>query len=255
MLGLLKQWITPQPRVEQSELLDLGEGTTEEARDNLRDMGRINRWLGGHAALRRFLLPRLRRMAGGAPLRVLDVGSGDAHTPLMLAQWARRQGVAVRIVALDASQRHLAVAGERIRSYPEVTLVSADARGLPFPRDSFDCALSTQFLHHLNPIDLAATLRGLTVVCRGPIVLNDLVRSRTAAFLFRRCAPLLFNNRLTLHDGLVSIGQSYTPSEMREILHGAGLSHARVHSHGLYHRMTVVIERNGAGSPAVIADA
>lgn len=49
MPGLLTQWIATPPRVEQPELLELGEGTTEEIRQNLRDMHRANRWLGGHA--------------------------------------------------------------------------------------------------------------------------------------------------------------------------------------------------------------
>jgi hypothetical protein len=76
MLGLFKHWTAPQPRVEQTELLELGEGTVEEIRQNLRDMHRVNRWLGGHAALRRFLFPRIRPTANGKPLRILDVATG-----------------------------------------------------------------------------------------------------------------------------------------------------------------------------------
>jgi hypothetical protein len=82
----------------------------------------------------------------------------------------------------------------------------------------------------------------LAKVSRGTVILNDLVRSPVSAFLFRHGAPLFFANRLTLHDGLASIGQAYTPAEMREILDEAGLPAARIHSHGVYHRMTVVID-------------
>jgi 2-polyprenyl-3-methyl-5-hydroxy-6-metoxy-1,4-benzoquinol methylase len=160
----------------------------------------------------------------------------------MLAQWARRRRIAVSIVALDASHRHLGVARQRVQSYPEITLLSADARGLPFPRDAFDFVMSAQFLHHLSPADLTAAVRSLTTICAGPIILHDLVRSRSAAFLFRHGAPFLFGNRLTCHDGLVSINQAYTPPEIREILHSAGVPRARVYRHRLYHRMTVVID-------------
>jgi SAM-dependent methyltransferase len=250
MLGMLKQWAAPPPRVEQPELLDLGEGTAQEVRENLRDMGRVNRWLGGHAALRRFLLPRLRRAARrGTPLRILDLASGAAYTSLMLAQWARRQGIALRIVALDASPRHLGVASERVRDYPEISLLSADARGLPFPPDSFDFVISAQFLHHLGPAELMMTVRALTTVCDGPVILHDLVRSRAAAFLFRHGAPLFFGNRLTRHDGLVSIAQAYTPREMREILSAAGVPRARIYRQRLSYRMTVVIDPDGQPLP------
>ena len=110
MPGLLKQWTDSTPRVQQPELLDLGEGTSEEVHQNLRDMHRANRWLGGHAALRRFLLPRIRRAAGRAPLRVLDVASGAGYTPLMLADWARSRKIDLNIVALDANHRLLGLA-------------------------------------------------------------------------------------------------------------------------------------------------
>jgi 2-polyprenyl-3-methyl-5-hydroxy-6-metoxy-1,4-benzoquinol methylase len=244
----LKDFAVP-PRLEKTELLELGEGTAQEVRENLLDMHRANRWLGGHAALRRFLLPRVRRAAGKAPLRVLDVASGAGYTPLMLAQWARRRRVALRIVALDASHRLLGVAREQLEPYPEISRLAADALALPFAPGSFDFVISTHFLHHLNPAELIQTLRGLKKICRGPIILNDLVRSPASAFLFRRGAPFFSQNRLTLHDGLASIRQAYTPPEIREILHAADLSHARIHTHGLYYRMTVVMDQHGERKP------
>jgi 2-polyprenyl-3-methyl-5-hydroxy-6-metoxy-1,4-benzoquinol methylase len=241
MPGLLKQWTDSTPRVQRTELLDLGEGTAEEIHQNLRDMHRANRWLGGHAALRRFLLPRMRQAAGPVPLRVLDVASGAAYTPLMLAGWARSERIGLNIVALDANQRLLGLAGRQLQDYPEIQRLSADARDLPFPPGAFDFVMSTQFLHHLGPADLSSTLRALTRVCRGPIILNDIVRSPVSAFLFRRGARFFTQNRLTLHDGLASIHQAYTPLEIREILCDAGLPHAEVHTHRFYYRLTVVI--------------
>jgi len=250
MLGRFKQWTAPQPRVERTELLDLGEGTVEEIRQNLQDMHQVNRWLGGHAALRRFLLPRMRQAANGKPLRILDVATGAGHTPVTLAQWARRERIPVKIVALDASHRLLGMAREQLNQYPEIWRLSADARDLPFEPGSFDFVISTQFLHHLGPEALTTTLKALAKVSRGPVILNDLVRSATASFLFRRGAPWFFKNRLTLHDGLVSIGQAYTPGEMSEILHTSGLGDARIHSHRLYYRMTVVIN-DDSGRPRI----
>jgi 2-polyprenyl-3-methyl-5-hydroxy-6-metoxy-1,4-benzoquinol methylase len=248
MLGLFRQWNAPQPRVEQTELLDLGEGTVEEIRENLRDMHRVNRWLGGHAALRRFLFPRIRQTANGKPLRILDVATGAGHTPVTLAQWARREGIPVTIVALDASQRLLGMARDQLNQYPEIWRLSADARDLPFAPGSFDFVISTHFLHHLDPDGLTATLRALAKVSRGSVILNDLIRSASSAFLFRYGAPLFFRNRLTLHDGLASIGQAYTLAEMREMLDAADIPGARVHSHGLYYRMTVVIDPHAGQS-------
>jgi hypothetical protein len=50
---------------------------------------------------------------------------------------------------------------------------------------------------------------------------------------------------LTQHDGPASIRRAYTTREMRRILDAAGLQRARIYTHGLYYRMTIVI---GKGS-------
>jgi SAM-dependent methyltransferase len=246
MLDLLKPWTSLPERAPQVELLDMGEGTAEEVRQNLDDMARVNRWLGGHAALRRFLLPRLRVAAQRpSPLRILDIACGSASMPVMLAEWARRRRIRLQILALDASSRHLRFARERVKDFPEISVVSADARELPLRRGAFDFIISSLFLHHLEPADLITMLRGLQTVCSGTIILNDLVRSGASHFLFQHGARFFYNNRLTLHDGLVSIGQAYTPSEIRGIVRATGLEHAKVYNHGLYRRMTLVIDQNG----------
>jgi ubiquinone/menaquinone biosynthesis C-methylase UbiE len=162
----------------------------------------------------------------------------------MLADWARQRGIPLRIVALDLNHRLQGMACRQHEKYPEILRLSADARELPFAPASFDFVMSTQFLHHLNPTELTSTLRVLTRICRGPIILHDIVRSPASAFLFRCGARFFSQNRLTLHDGLASIRQAYTPPEIREILHAAGLRRARVHTHGLYYRMTVVIDQD-----------
>ena len=239
MFASIQRW-TALERVDRPERLDSGEHSYETVRQILGELEQMNRWLGGHAILRRFVFPRIRRMEKARPLRVLELACGGAGASLQLARWARRQGIAVQIVALDFLPRHLHVARDAARDYPEITFVQADARRLPFTGAGFDFIISTLFLHHLDEGELVEALSSWAAVCRGSLVLNDLIRGRAPLVFFRFAAPLLRRSEITVHDGLISIERAYRPRELRRILELAGLMTAMIHSDGIYYRMTVV---------------
>jgi ubiquinone/menaquinone biosynthesis C-methylase UbiE len=233
---------TPE-RFDREELLDLGHGSIGEVRRSLSDLDRINRWLGGRAPLRRFLFPRM-TAAARRPLRVLDVGTGSAAGAVEIARWARRQGISTQLVALDRSGRHLSMAREAVRGFPEIRFTQADVFDLPFADESFDFVCSTLLLHHFAPAALRQLLPKLWRLSRGSVILNDLVRGRVPAWFFAASAPFFARSPLTKHDGHASIRRAYTPGEMRRILDEAGLSQARLYTHGLYYRMTIVMDRD-----------
>jgi ubiquinone/menaquinone biosynthesis C-methylase UbiE len=88
-------------------------------------------------------------------LRVLDVGGGYGRLAAPLAE--RHE-----VTLVDVSREMLAEARERCP--PEVELVQADARELPFEDGSFDVVLALDLLPHLP--DLGEGLRELARVAR-----------------------------------------------------------------------------------------
>ena len=243
MIPLLSKWTTIPERVDEEELLDLNQGSPNEVEESLRDLTRINRWLGGEAFLRKYLFPRLRSLDSRKPARILDIGSGSATLPVAVATWARRNHKTVRIVALDNNARHLRIARQTIAGYPEIELVRSNADALPFREDAFDFVISTLFLHHFTAEALAAMIPSCVTVCRGVVLLNDLVRDRVPYLFFRLTAPFLARSPLTRHDGRVSLLRAYTLAEMRAILDSAGCRQANIHLDWIYYRMTIVARK------------
>src|SRR5687768_13068661 len=95
-------------RVEQQEWLDLGYGSSAEVAASLAEMGRLNRYLGGLRALTVHLYPRLAALAlQKDEITVLDLGTGGAEIPVVLAGWARRHKTRLHILGVDLAQRHL----------------------------------------------------------------------------------------------------------------------------------------------------
>jgi hypothetical protein len=235
----VSSWLVP-PRYDQPELLDQGAGTPDDVRASLGDLWRINRYLGGIPALTRHLFPRLRAHTGVVTLA--DIGTGSAEIPAFIARWARRQHLSVRILALEFAARHLEIARGYVQSLPNVHLVQADARNLPFPRERVDYVTSSVFLHHFPPEEVIELLRESIAIARRGIIMSDGVRGWLPLIAFKIGQPIFARSYITRYDGAASIRRAYTPSELRQLAAEAGLTNARVYRHPLW-RMTLVADK------------
>jgi 2-polyprenyl-3-methyl-5-hydroxy-6-metoxy-1,4-benzoquinol methylase len=210
-----------------AELLDgpLDDGPTLEG--NLRDLRRANRWLGG-AALSARALEALAGAASdeGAPISLLDVGTGAADVPLALIESWRRRGRRLEVTAVDERSEVIAAAraaDPRLDDTPRLTLAVADGRSLPYPDAAFDVAHASLVLHHLEPVDAVLLLREMSRVSRRGIIVNDLARSRltlAGAWLLSHVATL---NRYSRHDAALSVRRAYSLSEALALIAAAGL--------------------------------
>jgi ubiquinone/menaquinone biosynthesis C-methylase UbiE len=190
---------------------------------NLRDLGRINRRLGG-VGLSAAAIEAL--AAHRDELTLLDVGTGGADIPVALIERARGRGRRMRVVGIDSRPEVLAAA---LRANPslagavDLELYEADGRALGFPDRSFDVAHASLVLHHLDPSDAIALLREMGRVARLGVVINDLQRSRLGWLGAWLIGHLLTGNRLTRHDAPLSVRRAYRASEMAGMLRSAGL--------------------------------
>ncbi len=227
-------------RLEQEELLDLGFGSAYDVACNLAEMERTNRYLGGYQALTRHLFPRLAAARG--PVSVVDIGTGGAGLPRLIAAWARRHEVDLNVLAVDRAARHLAVAAAGSGTFPEIRLVQADATRPPLPCRGVDYTISSLVMHHFGPEPLIRLLEAsYETACRG-LIMTDLVRGWLPYFAFKLVQPIFARNFLTRQDGATSIRRAYKPHELLALARAAGLRTARVHAHGPW-RMTLVVDR------------
>jgi ubiquinone/menaquinone biosynthesis C-methylase UbiE len=203
-------------RSTEPELLDVGVDEAE-ALQSLADLRFVNRRLGGRRALRRAVLPLLE---GLERPRLLDVGCGSADMPAMLMAHSPRP---LDVVGVDIKPLHLRAAPAGIRP------VVADAHRLPFPARSFDIVTASLFLHHFDSHEVANALREFARVARHALVVNDLRRARVPYYFGRLFFPLLFQSRVSVQDGLLSIRRAFTRRELRTAFEDAGFPQVRIH--------------------------
>jgi SAM-dependent methyltransferase len=94
---------------------------------------------------------------------------------------------------------------------------------LPFADNSVDLAMCSLTLHHFAPEPAVALLRELQRVARHGVIVNDIVRSWPGLLGAWLLGRLVSRNRLTRHDGLVSVRRAYTPAELHVLAQQAGL--------------------------------
>ncbi len=221
----------PLPRLEGAvELLDLPGNSDEEIRASLLDLQRLNRYFGGV----RTVLLHLSRMISNRPeipLTILDIATGGADIPRAICRWARARSLAVIIEAVDWSDQVLAAAAEWSADFPEIRLRSAQAPPLPHPDRSFDYVISSLFFHHLSEAQGIVLLREMKRIARRGLIVNDLLRSRPARFLTAITTHVLSTNRLTRHDGPMSVRRGFRPGELLRMATEAGIGDARLSSH------------------------
>ncbi len=207
-----------------TELLDGPLDDPAVLRGNLRDLARINRWLGGTAVSRH----ALDRLLDGrsVPHTLLDVGTGGADIPVALLAGAARDGRPLRVTGVDSRDEVLAAAravDPRLAGAEGLELVVTDGRSLPWPDRSFDVVHASLLVHHLEPPDALTFLREAARVARLGVIVNDLVRARRHWIGARVLLAVVTRNRYTRHDGPLSVQRAYTRVELRALLAGAAL--------------------------------
>jgi len=213
----------PWPReVARAELLDQPGTPAAELGESLADIARLNR-LGPTRALLDCVAPFFHRRSAGSVLRILDLGTGSADIPVAVVRWARAHGWQASVVALDLQPAVLACARRAVRGIPEIHLVAGDAVRPPVRPGAVDLALCSLTLHHLPEEGVVALLRLMADVARLGFVVSDLRRSRLAYAAAWLATRAVSRNRLTRHDGPLSVRRAYTRTELVRLSEAAGL--------------------------------
>lgn len=179
-----------------------------------------------HTGPNRAFVERLAEL--GARGRMLDIGTGPGHIPLLVCDRiasAQVVGIDLASTMLERADRHRSASPYRDR----IELCLADAKRLDFPDNAFDAVFSNTILHHI-PDPLPFLVEARRVLRPGGCLL---VRD-----LWRPESPERASELVALHTGGASAYQaelfraslhaSLTPDELRSLADAAGLHDAEV---------------------------
>ncbi|MCA8832076.1 methyltransferase domain-containing protein [Hymenobacter pini] len=210
-------------RSTQPELMDDLTLASAELRQNLEELETINTWLGGYAPVLEALARLQAHFPVGRPLRLADLGSGGGDTLRQIARWARRRGVAVELIGVDANQFMLDYAAARCQQYPEIRFVQADIFSAEFQQQPFDIVTASLFCHHFTDAELASLLTQWQQQASVAVIINDLHRHPMAYYSIQWLTRLLGGSRLVRHDAPLSVARAFTRADWQGLLRQAGV--------------------------------
>ncbi|HEX8370195.1 MAG TPA: methyltransferase domain-containing protein [Pyrinomonadaceae bacterium] len=218
-----------QKRSAELELIDTGDYTAQEYEGCLRELRRVNHYLGDTWALRKTLLREIENK-NLPEFSVLDVGAGSGELLRAIAESAK-VGRNAQLVGLELNARSARAILEESRNFAEILSIRADALRLPFADASFDYVLCSLFTHHFTDEKVVRILSEMKRVARRKIYVIDLHRHALAYFLYTTFGKLFLYNRLIRHDGALSILRSFKPDELKDLAAAANLENVSVERH------------------------
>ena len=171
----------------------------------------------GHGEVDQAFVDRVIQL-GGSTGHFLDVGTGPAQIPILLAQGCPH----IHITAIDLSEemlkiakRHIAAAGLTDR----ITLERVDAKTLPYSDNTFDGLISNSIVHHIHDSLRALQEMGRVVKPEGIVLIRDLIRPETPAdaqaFVDRYAADDTPYQQKMYYDSFLA---AFTIAEVNEML-------------------------------------
>lgn len=202
----------------EPELMDRPDASPAELEAALGSLRGLNRYFGSYRIVSHFMKRWIQR---GDRMRVLDLATGSADIPRLVADYARAVGAVAEIVAVDFQPATIETARRLSAGYPEIACECADV--LTFrATDSFDIVICSLALHHFSEEDAARLLRRCRELSRRFVLVSDLRRGILATAGVYLLTALLFRDRMTFQDGRMSAERAFSFQELRGLAVRAG---------------------------------
>jgi SAM-dependent methyltransferase len=200
------------------ELMDRPDASPAELEAALQSLRGLNRYFGSYRIVLRFVRRWIRR---GDNLRVLDLATGSADIPRLIANHARRVRAHVQITAVDFQTTTLQIARRLSADYPEIICIEADVLSFA-SEEPFDIVICSLALHHFSDEDAVRLLRRARELSRRYVLIADLRRGWLARIGVHLLTCFFFSDRMTRSDGRASAARAFSLSELRELARRAG---------------------------------
>lgn len=185
----------------------------------------MNVTLGAYASFLDVLRPHL---APDRPTRILDLAAGHGGFLLEVAHLARREGLALELVASDIADEYLAIGRRHAeeRGLPVEFVVQDALDTTNLAANAFDLVVCTQSLHHFPPGLVAVLTHEALRIASRAVVLIDGARSKTNAALIPLLGVVRYRDLPFAHDSWVSLRKFFAPEELGLLARAGALATA-----------------------------
>jgi 2-polyprenyl-3-methyl-5-hydroxy-6-metoxy-1,4-benzoquinol methylase len=200
------------------ELMDRPQPVSSELERDLENLRELNRWFGSYALISMFLS---RWIKPGARLRIVDLATGSADIPRLIAEYGRKVSAELRIDTIDQQSATLEIAKKLSANYPEISFLEGNILEGSTAK-SYDLVLCTLALHHFSENDAVRVLQRCRELSRRFVLVSDLRRGWLATVGVRALTATMFREPMTKYDARLSAARAFSFAEMNLLAQRAG---------------------------------
>ena len=197
--------------------------STDVLRGCLENLETMNRLTMSYRPTLEFLGRVIKRSSGRA-LHVVDVGSGYGDMLRVVARWAARHEVRLRLTGIDLNPQTAAIAGEATfaagMAKDVIEWRTGDAMTDPSMQRP-DVVVSSLVTHHMAHGEIVRFVQWMERSARVGWFINDLERQATPARGFSALARVLQWHPFLRHDGPVSFRRAFRVADWEVMLREA----------------------------------
>jgi 2-polyprenyl-3-methyl-5-hydroxy-6-metoxy-1,4-benzoquinol methylase len=206
----------------QKELLDNDHIPQSDLYQNLKELGIINTWLGGHEVTSKGF--KSFTFAKDRTYTIIDIGCGGGDNLVYMAKWARKNNLQFKLIGVDLKEDCIDYAKKNCIHFPEISFVQTDYRLLPTLNIEFDIALACLFTHHLNNDEIIGLIDWCANNAQLGFIINDLHRHWLAYYSIAWLTALFSKSYLVKNDAKLSVNRGFSRTDWQEIISKAKLT-------------------------------
>lgn len=184
----------------------------------------VNKLLGGY----RVFFDAFRKIGIADGMIISDWGCGGGDSLRVIATWAQKRNLKIKLVGVDATASAVEYAREKSAAFPEITYIHSDVMSEDLYPDQFDIVISSLFTHHFAEEDWINLVKKMALCARRYVVINDLHRHWFAYHSIGILTKLFSRSEMVKHDSQLSVLRSFKRSEISSMLQQAGILSYRI---------------------------
>lgn len=213
------------PRINKKEIMD-NQNIDEKIKvDEFKELARLNRLFG----INKLVLKYTKKFLSQNKINsIIDIGTGAGDLPLYFLNWSKKNNIDLDITAIDIDPISIKYAKENFGNGELVKFKQASVEDI---EESFDIAIISQVLHHIDQNDILEFLQNIYLKTNKAIIISDFIRSRTSYWFVKLLLWIFTKNKISRHDGSLSILRSYSDHELKSIFKKINISKFYIYNH------------------------
>jgi len=212
-------------RSDQTELLDEKNIPFEAIRQNMKELNKINHFLGGHRITLQGFKELIKNKAQ-KEWHVLEIGCGGGDNLRVIRDWAERHQINVHLTGIDMNPECIAYA-QTVPENAGIYFIISDYRDVILEQPTH-IIFSSLFCHHFSQDQLKGQLEWMHKHATHGFFINDLHRHPLAYYSIKWLTTFLSRSELVKNDAPISVLRGFRKTELIDLMKASAMKDVQI---------------------------